>query len=287
MSYHTLQKLVVRMLFDEAFVEQVYREPDQLLSKLDLSDQERQQLLGVDKRAWRYDPLRKKRTLRALFEEFKVSTTIALAETRSLASLDLFFSSQAFHSAVQERSSMGLAFAKFLTEKYSSGELKTPQLPDVIRFEATLAKCRRSLATSAPKESELPKTISEFARVQLAAGVAVGSFQSNLIKVVQAVEQYLFEVSLMPAMVLCEDAAKLDNLPAVDTKKKAYLLFLPGGSGITLVNIEKSDYLLLFEAKRPLTIKELILKATVAGVKKAKAEAIVSEALQQVYLTVT
>ncbi|HMY75348.1 MAG TPA: hypothetical protein PLQ88_26245, partial [Blastocatellia bacterium] len=70
MSHHTLQKLVVRMLFDEAFVEEVYAEPSRALAGLELTDAERGQLLAVDRRAWRHDPLRRKRTLQTLAEEF-------------------------------------------------------------------------------------------------------------------------------------------------------------------------------------------------------------------------
>src|SRR5215470_14178893 len=91
MSHHTLQKLLVRMLFDDAFVDEVYADPERSLGEFDLTGAERSQLINVDRRAWRHDPLRRKRTLRTLAEEFKISTTIALAETRSLASLDRFF----------------------------------------------------------------------------------------------------------------------------------------------------------------------------------------------------
>src|SRR5215510_12413609 len=108
MSHHTLQKLMVRMLFDEELVGEVYAAPDRALAGLDLSDAERSQLLGVDPRAWRSDALRRRRTLRTLVEEFKVSTTNVLAETRSIASLERFFSSQFWRRSVEERGSMEL-----------------------------------------------------------------------------------------------------------------------------------------------------------------------------------
>ncbi|HEY6401740.1 MAG TPA: hypothetical protein VI479_10050, partial [Blastocatellia bacterium] len=114
MSHHTLQKLMVRMLFDGEFVEAVYAAPERALAGLDLTEAERGQLLGVDRRAWLHDPLRRRRTLRTLIEEFKVSTTIILAETRSLESLERFFSSRFFHNSIEERGSMGMAFAEFL-----------------------------------------------------------------------------------------------------------------------------------------------------------------------------
>src|SRR4030095_1632708 len=114
MSHHALQKLMVRMLFDEDFVEEVYAAPERALAGLDLEEGELNQLLGVDRRAWRNDSLRRRRTLPTLVKESRASTTIILAETRSLASLERFFSSQFWRRSVEERGSMGLSFAEFL-----------------------------------------------------------------------------------------------------------------------------------------------------------------------------
>src|SRR5262245_1605552 len=122
MSHHTLQKLMVRMLFDEELVEAVYSAPEQAFSGLDLTDAERHQLLSVDRRAWRADLLRRRRTLRILVEEFKISTTIILAETRSLASLERFFSSPFWRRSVEDRGSMALSFVEFLLDGSRRGE---------------------------------------------------------------------------------------------------------------------------------------------------------------------
>jgi hypothetical protein len=270
------------MLFDDGFVAALYSNPDEALANLDLTTDERAQLLAVDRRAWNYDPLRRRRTLRTLVEEFKISTTLLLAETRSLASLDRFFSSNQFHQSVQKRGSMGLAFAQFLSDLYQNNQLKTRQLPDVLRLETTLARCRRELASAGEREAvELPSTISETAKVRLAPGVSVGSFQANTIATIQRVEQYLFEVNLMPAMVLCDDAPRLEGLPEVDTKNKIYLLFAPGASGISLINIERAEYLTLYETKSAVTIRQLVSRANTAGVNSNKAQEIISDALEQ------
>jgi hypothetical protein len=276
MSYHTLQKLLVRMLFDEEFVEEVYAVPELALAGLDLTEAERSQLLGVDRRAWRHDPLRRRRTLRTLVEEFKVSTTIILAETRSLASLDRFFSSRFFHGSVVERASMGLAFAEFLLDGSRRGEWKAPQVADVVRLEAAIAGCRRALAREAHYEpGDLPVTISDRARVRLAPGYDVASFQANVIATIQRVEQYLFELSLMPAMALCDDAPRLPPLPEVDERKKVYLLFSPGASGISITNLDKSDFLVLHETKRAVEIRSLLSR--LAPAKASQAQSILAE----------
>jgi hypothetical protein len=271
MSHHTLQKLMVRMLFDEDFVEAVYAGPERALAGLDLTDAERGQLLGVDRRAWRHDPLRRRRTLRTLVEEFKISTTIVLAETRSLASLESFFSSRFFHGSIEERGSMGMAFAEFLLDGYRRGQWKAPQIADVARLEAAIAGCRRALAREGNHvASDMPATISDRTRVRLAPGYDVAGFQANVIAAIQRVEQYLFELSLMPAMALCDDAPRLPALPEIDEQKKAYLLFGPGAAGISITNIDKPDFLVLYETKRAVEIRNLLSKLAPARAKQAQ-----------------
>ncbi len=281
MSHHTLQKLVVRMLFDQEFVEEVYAAPDRTLAGLDLTEAERGQLLGVDRRAWRQDALRRRRTLRTLAEEFRISTTIILAETRSLASLERFFSSQFFHRTIEERGSMGLAFAEFLLDGRRNGKWEAPQIADVVRLEAAIAGCRRTLAREREDEAgELPATISDRARIKLAPGYDVASFQANVIATIQHVERYLFELSLMPAMALCDDAPRLTGLPEVDQQKKVYLLFGPGAAGISITNLDKSDFLVLYETKRAVEIKNLLSRFETARARARRAQDIIAEWLE-------
>lgn len=259
MSHHTLQKLVVRLLFDDTFAASVYQNPDTALAGLDLTPAERAQLLSVDRRAWRHDALRQRRTLRTLVEEFKISTTVILAETRSLASLEHFFSTSFFHQAVQERGSLGMAFADYLLDGSRNRAWTAPQLPDLIRLEAALAACRRSLAREGSYEpGSLPDSMSDRTRIRLAPGYGLGSFQANTIETIQHVERYLFELSLMPAIALCDDAPRLSGLPEVDTQKKIYLLFGPGAAGIALTDLDKTSYLVLYEARRTVEIKSLL-----------------------------
>jgi hypothetical protein len=271
MSHHTLQKLMVRMLFDEDFVEDVYAAPERALAELDLTEAERGHLLGVDRRAWRHDSLRRRRTLRTLVEEFKISTTIILAETRSLASLERFFSSRFFHHSIEERGSMGLAFAEFLLDGYRGGAWKAPQIADVVRLEAAIAGCRRALAREGNHGAgDLPATISDRTSVRLAPGYDVAGFQAKIIAAIQRVEQYLFELSLMPAMALCDDAPRLPALPEVDEQKKVYLLFSPGVAGISITNIDKPDFLVLYETKRAVEIRNLLSRLAPARARHAQ-----------------
>lgn len=261
MSHHTLQKLVVRMLFDEEFAGSVYTNADQTLDGFDLTPLERDQLIAVDRRAWRHDAHRKRRTLRTLAEEFKISTTIILAETRSLASLEAFFSSRFFHSAIQDRGSLGRGFAEFLLDGCQRGAWQALQIPDVVRLESVMAGCRRSLAREGRYQAEaVPATINDRARLRLAPGHDVASFQGNVIKTIQHVERYLFELSLMPAMALCDDAPKLIGLPEVDAQQKVYFLFSPSATGISMTDLDKAAYLVLYDAKRPVEIRSLLTR---------------------------
>lgn len=281
MSHHTLQKLVVRMLWDEAFVAAVHTAPEQVLKGLELTDAERAQLLAVDRRAWRHDALRRKRTLRTLAEEFKVSTTIILAETRSLASLEQFFSSSFFHQAVQQRGSLAQSFSEFLLDGCRNHAWRAPQITDIVRLEAAVAACRRTLAREGAYEpAELPTTINDRAHIRLAPGYGVASFQANVIEAIQTVEQYLFELSLMPAMALCDDAPRLLQLPEVEPKRKLYLLFSPGATGITLTHVDKPTWAVLGEAKRPTEIRSLLARAAMTGVKAPQAQEILAEWLE-------
>jgi hypothetical protein len=280
MSYHTLQHLVVRMLFDPAFVNCVYQNPEQALADLNLSEQEKKQLLATDPRAWNYDPLRRLRTMRTLVEEFKVSTTLVLSEIRKLSFLENFFSSQIFHQFIQDRKSMALAFAEYLSNASANGELTTPHLNDVLRLETLMARCRREL-TNKIRIPALPEKLNENLRVRLIPGADVGAFQANTVETIQAVEKYLFEVSLMPAMVLCDDAPRLENLPTVEQKKKIYLLCLPGANGVSLVDINRLDYLVLIEARTTLTIRQIVERALASGVPRAKAQEIIATFLEE------
>lgn len=245
MSFHTLERVYVRMLFDPAFADRVYEDAEAALSGLDLDAGERAQLVAVDRRAWGHDPLRRYRTLRTLAEEYKASTTIALAATRSLAALDAFFSSPEFHGAVQERGSMALAFAAFLGRLVAERPVDAPQLADVVRLEAMLARCRRELGRAAGDAPEPPESVDGATALALAPGHAVGRFNANAVAAVNAAERYLFEVGLMPAVALCDDAPRLEPLPPV-SEEALYLMALPSSAGVSLLPID-ADYFALLD----------------------------------------
>ncbi len=138
MSAQVLQRVVVRLLYDGAFVRDVYRDPGAALGGLALSDTERAWILAEDRRAWSIDPLRRTRGLEALLEEYPTAAAPWVAQ-RGVPQLDAFFSSSWFHDAVQERRSMALAFGGYLVDLATD----RPARRALATLELGLAKVRR------------------------------------------------------------------------------------------------------------------------------------------------
>lgn len=250
MSHRTLERVFVRMLFDPAFVDAVYSDAAAALAELDLAPDEVANIVGTDRRAWGHDPLRRLRTLRTLVDEFKASSTMILAATRSIGSLDAFFSSRQFHDAVQHRGSLAGAFGEFLEGVRVARARDVPLLGDVLRLEAMLAGCRRAvtsgLAGDRPVTGASVGGVNSDWTVGFVAGHAVGRFDANVVEAVNAVEKYLFEVGLMPAVALCEDAPRLSGGPEA-AGVPAYLLALPSGATVSLMPVDE-DYFALLDA---------------------------------------
>src|SRR4029453_16820835 len=143
MSYHHLQRVVVRMLYDPAFVAQIFADAPTALGNEDLPEEERRWLVAVDRRAYAVDPLRRTRTLTALIEEFPVSVHHLVQQTGQAALLDTFFSSTYFHTCIQQRGSLAAAFSEYILSsaphRRSSGLALTP----LVQIETAMAHLRR------------------------------------------------------------------------------------------------------------------------------------------------
>ena len=235
MSHHALQQALVIALHDESFVVAMHAEPEATLAPLGLEARERAQLRAVDRRAFRTDPLRRRRLLRTLAEELKVSTTLLLWETRSAASVEAFFASRFFRAAVVGRAPLAPAFGEFLASLPS----RTPQLADIIRLETTTARCRRDR-----HRAPAPGTA-------LAPGVAVDAFDAGTVEAMQRVERWLFELGLMPQLAFCADGPPLPSLPPPGGT--AHLLFTPTLTGVSLTPIDDDlhQVLAVFREPRP------------------------------------
>jgi len=81
-------------------------------------------------------------------------------------------------------------------------------------------------------------------------------------------------------MALCDDAPKLTGLPEIDQQKKVYLLFGPGATGISISNLDKPSYLVLYETKRAVEIKSLLSRLGTVSASARRAQEILSESLE-------
>jgi hypothetical protein len=235
-AHHALQRALVIALHDEGFVAAMHADPEGVLGPLGVGARERAQLLGVDRRAFRTDPLRRRRLLRVLSEEIKVAATLALWETRRVAFLEGFFASPTFRTAVATRAPLAPAFGEFL----GAAGLRTPQLGDVARLETLTARCRRA-RHAAPRPG-----------VALAPGVATAAFDGGVLDTIQAVERFLFELGLMPQLGLCADGPGLPPLPPPGGAT-LHLLLAPSSTGVALTPIDEDLHRVLCALAEPVT----------------------------------
>src|SRR5262249_6301719 len=158
--------------FDPSLAEAVLRDPDPELGRLGLGARERGWLLAADPRAFRHDPLKRRRTLPGLMTELKASAALALHATRCTAFLDGLSGSQQFQVPFQQDGSRAAAFADF---PLGAG-LRTPQLAGVVAIEARLARCRRELEAAGGVDWRAPLIPDRLTHVARAPGVWAGEF---------------------------------------------------------------------------------------------------------------
>ncbi|HEY2747050.1 MAG TPA: hypothetical protein VGL86_20650 [Polyangia bacterium] len=218
------QQAIVRMLFDAEFAARVRREPEAALPELPSTL--RAQLAAIDPRALKLDRLLRQRTLRTLFDEYKASTTLFLARAQKLAALDAFFGSRAFHDAIAAARPLAFAYADFL------GDAASP-------IERALAEARRMK----------PPPVD--GRVHRAPGVVPIATTQGALAALQQAERYLFEVGLMPAVALCDDAPPLVLDDRAHDPTPLHLVTVPSESGHALVTIDAPTHRLLASLPAP------------------------------------
>lgn len=256
-----LQRVVVRMLFDPSFVEKVYSDRENALANLELDPQLVAQLVKNDRRLWNADRLRRSRALKILLDEFRTSGTLVLHETGRLADLDAFFSSPQFHQAVQKRGYMALAFAAYLEQGIEEGKLKSPHLRSCLTLEAAMARSRRLLRDSRRGKDAGLRALAPGTpgprKLTLPGRMAVFLPQGSL-ETVNHIEKYLFEVTQIPALVLCKDAPTPDPLPDLNlTRRSAWLLEPRPGGKVDLSGIEPTFALVINACGTPKSDAEL------------------------------
>ena len=223
MSHAGLQLALGIALHDEGFLDRLAADDGSLQRRHGLTDAELAQLGAVDRRALRTDPLRRRRVLRVLADEYKAATTLLLAESRRLALAEGFFASDHFRSALLDARPFAVAFGAYLLDDVAP-RLGTPQLREVILVEHAMAVARRG-----------PRQPPERG-VRLRSGISIVRVSPSTIDVMQAVERWLFELSLMPQAALCDDRPTLPPLPPPG--EPAPLLVTPAGTGASITPID-------------------------------------------------
>jgi hypothetical protein len=100
-------------------------------------------------------------------------------------------------------------------------------------IERALAEARRSQPPRAD------------GRVHRAIGVVPIATTQGALAALQAAEQYLFEVGLMPAVALCDDAPPLELDARVEDPTPLHLVTVPTETGHSLVTIDEPTHRLL------------------------------------------
>jgi hypothetical protein len=141
MTAVTMQRVVVRMMFDAAFRDRVYADAGTALQGLNLSPDECRWLITPDPRAYGTDTYRCSRALTGLLEEYPVAGALALRLPHGVDRLHEFFAADVFHQCIQERGSMAEAFGAYL------GAETFARQPDIARMAAVewgIARVRRA-----------------------------------------------------------------------------------------------------------------------------------------------
>lgn len=251
MSTTALQRVYVRMLFDPAFVARVHANPSAALEGAGLNERERGWLLACDRRLFTADPLRRRRTLKGLLEEYRASSALAVAAGRRLAVLDAFFSSECFHDSVQRRGSMALAYGDYL-----AGLGLDPRVAPVSRIERAIAAARRG-----PVSARKVAAFDPVAAYRVAPHVALARVPSDALAAMQAVEQVLFEISLAPVCALAEDGPDLAAIPTIEGALVTLLAVRGEGDHVSLEELPHGLAALLAVAAEGVDGRTLLEKA--------------------------
>jgi hypothetical protein len=139
----TLQRVVVRMLFDPIFRDRVYADPIVVLADVDLTSEERQWLVTPDARAYGVDVHRRSRALTGLLEEYPVAGALAVRCTQGLQRLYGFFAATVFHQCIQQRGSLADAFGVYLASPVFADH---PAIAHMAEVERGIARVRRAPA---------------------------------------------------------------------------------------------------------------------------------------------
>lgn len=246
-----LQRVVVRMMVDSAFVARVFAgEP---LPELDAREQG--WLLACDPRAFGTDRYRRGRLLQALIEEYPASVALGTGGGRVLDRIDGFLSSETFHAAIQGRQAVALAFGTWLPALVG----------DVARLEHAIAVARRRRWTE-PGDG-----------LVIAPGIWPVALAAGTVAHWQQVRSALGEA---PLRALVEGIALPEATPSDELE---HVLLTDGGTALHWLS--EGIHALLDRCRERVARDEVVALGVALGLDAADADEIVAELVADGWLT--
>lgn len=229
MSAVALQRVVVRMLFDTAFRDQVYVAPGAALHDVELTPEERQWLVTPDPRAYGTDGYRQSRTLTGLLEEYPVAGALALRCLQGAPRLHAFFSSACFHQCIQQRGSLAEAFGSYIA---SPAFADCPELAPLAEVERSIARVRRAAVVPAGREPCLDADTC----LMLAPWVELLSLPATTLPRYRRLHRHLHQHRATLLQAVLNTAYRLPNGPAFQPQPAVFVLVVaaPDAAGPTL-----------------------------------------------------
>ena len=272
MSFSALQRVAVRMLLDPSFAAAVFKAPEESLSGLTLSAEERSWLTQSDHRAWQLDPMRRTRTLQALLEEFPVSAALVFACDGDARRLDAFLSSKEMHEAIQSRGRLNHAFGVYLMTLSIKGT------PSVIQIEAALARCRL------PPDPVAPSAPLMLSHGHLVLPLPEGSLE-HYVTNLKALQAHATRLATSLLAALLSDTLELPRTEPPQGEETCYLLIEPSPTGPGIGEVSAPLGMLLLRAQEGATRHTLERVAEELGAEGQEARELIDELIAEGLIT--
>ena len=255
MSATALQRVVVRMMYDDAFRQRVYANPERALRDLSLTLQERQWLIAPPANAYGADAYRSSRALTGLLEEFPVAGALAARLSRGAQRLQQFFASSDFHQCVQTRGSMAAAFGDYLASGVFRSRQTPPELAPIARLETAIAQVRRA---PSPLPGD-PAPITPQTPLGLAPWVALLTLHPDTLTRYSALLADLRQRGGDLVETVLDTRHRLPRGPALRGAATAFALVsqMPGSDGPSLESVNDDLGKLLSAANTPQSAADL------------------------------
>ncbi|MFN3202596.1 MAG: hypothetical protein ACE366_29665 [Bradymonadia bacterium] len=223
-THVTLQRVVVRMLYDRPFAEAVFADPQTALQgplcSVQLPEEAVGWLTAIDRRAFTTDPLRRTRSLTALLDEYPVAGAWVISARGASggilggAALDSFFSSPAFHRCIQHRGVLALAFGTWLRLWSPLEGAEGTALRALVDLELAFARLRRAQ----------PRAVQDGALYQCSPLVQPLTLAGGGLQLYSAVKAALDALGAEAMTAVLKGQFPRPATPALDRAQPEYLL---------------------------------------------------------------